>query len=56
VFIDGERLRVEQMGAASLVSGEYDQAAICTRAGNGVFKPLPAGAEIHVATPGRYGL
>jgi hypothetical protein len=56
VFIDGERLRVRQVGAASLVSGEYDQAAICTRAVNGVYKPLPAGAEIHIATPGRYAL
>lgn len=56
VVIAGEQLRVTAMGAASLVSGAYDQAATVTRSINGVVRALTAGAEIHVANPGRYGL
>lgn len=56
VVIAGERIRVTSMGAAALVSGSYDQAATVTRGINGVTKSLSAGAEIHIATPGRYGL
>jgi hypothetical protein len=32
------------------------QDATITRAVNSVVKALPAGAEIHIATPGRFGL
>jgi hypothetical protein len=56
VVISGERLTVTAMGTASLVSGEYDQAATVTRSVNGVTKSLSAGAEIHIAAPGRYAL
>ncbi len=56
VMIAGERLRVTAMGAASLVSGAYDQTATVTRSINGIVKSLTAGEEIHIATPGRYGL
>lgn len=56
VVIEGERMRVTQVGSASLVSGAYDQSAIVVRGLNGVFKALTAGAEIHIATPGRYAL
>jgi hypothetical protein len=56
VMIAGERIRVTAMGAAALVSGALDQAATVTRSINGVVKSLAAGEEIHIATPGRYGL
>lgn len=56
VVIAGERIRVTAMGAPVLVSGAYDQAATVTRSINGVIKALTAGAEVHIATPGRYGL
>jgi hypothetical protein len=56
VVISGERLTVTAMGAASLVSGAYDQAATVTRSVNGIVKALPADAEIHVAPTPRYAL
>jgi hypothetical protein len=56
VTISGERLTVTAMGAASLVSGAYDQAATVTRSVNGIVKALPADAEIHVAPTPRYAL
>ncbi len=56
VVISGERMTVTAMGAASLVSGALDQAATVVRSVNGVVKALTAGEEIHIATPGRYGL
>jgi hypothetical protein len=56
VFIAGERCRVTAMGAASLVSGSYDQAGTVARSVNGVRKVLAAGTPIHVATPGRWAL
>lgn len=56
VFIGGERLTVTTMGAASLVSGAYDQAATVVRSVNGVSKSLAAGTKIHIATPGRWAL
>lgn len=56
VMIAGERVRVTAMGAAALVSGAYDQAATVTRSINSVVKAQDAGDEIHIATPGRYGL
>lgn len=56
IVVSGEVLRVYQMGSASLVSGEYDQAAIVGRGINGVFKELPAADPVHIATPGRYAL
>lgn len=56
VFIAGQRNTVTAMGAAALVSGSYDQVATITRGVNGVTKALLAGAEIHIATPGRWAL
>lgn len=56
VTILGQVNTVTAMGAASLVSGAYDQAATLTRGVNGVTKALTAGAEIHIATPGRWAL
>lgn len=56
VMISGQRCTVTVMGAASLVSGSYDQAATLLRGVNGISKALPAGAAIHVATPGRWAL
>lgn len=56
VVIAGQRSQVTSMGAASLVSGAYDQAATVIRGVDGVVKELPAGSEIHIATPGRWAL
>jgi len=56
VVIAGQRSTVTSMGAASLVSGAYDQAATVTRGVDGVRKTIDAGEPIHVATPGRYAL
>lgn len=56
VMIAGQRNRVTSMGAASLVSGAYDQAATVVRGVDGVRKSIAAGEPIHVATPGRYAL
>jgi hypothetical protein len=56
VTISGERLTVTTMGAASLVSGSYDQTATVARSVNGIVKALTAGDEIHVATPERWAL
>lgn len=56
VYIEGERLMVTSMGAASLVSGAYDQAATVVRSINGVVKDLSADAPIHVWNPIRWAL
>lgn len=56
VICSGERLRVTAMGAASLVSGGYDQVATVTRSINGVSKSLAANEEIHPFTPGRLAI
>lgn len=56
VMVSGERWTVTTMGAASVVSGFYQQNATVTRAVNGVSKAQAAGAPIHIATPGRYAL
>lgn len=56
LFISGERVTVTSMGAASLVSGGYDQVATVSRGTNGIFKTLPSGSIIELATPGRWAL
>jgi hypothetical protein len=56
VLIAGERVTVTAMGAASLVSGAFDQAATVTRSVNGIAKSLAAGEGIHIVTQGRYAL
>jgi hypothetical protein len=53
VLIEGEQITVTAMGAVS-GTGPYLQTATCTRHVNTVTKALSSGAEIHVATPGRY--
>lgn len=55
-FIAGEQVTVTSMGAASLVSGAYDQAATVTRHANGITKPLGAGEPIHVTPSGEWDL
>jgi hypothetical protein len=55
LMIAGERVTVTAMGART-GSGPWTQTATVTRAVNGVSKTLPAGAEVHVATPGRWAL
>jgi len=56
VTIAGEDVTVTSMGAASLVSGGYDQVATVARSVNGVVKSLSANEPIRVATPGRWAL
>jgi hypothetical protein len=56
VLIAGERLTVTSMGAASLVSGAYDQAATCTRHVNGIVKAQLANAPITDFAPARCAL
>lgn len=53
VLISGERCTVTAITAAT---GGGQQTATLTRAVNGISKALPLGAEVHVATPGRYAL
>lgn len=55
VLIAGERITVTSMGAAS-GSGPYAQTATVTRSINGIVKAQAAGAEVHIATPGRWAL
>jgi hypothetical protein len=55
LLISGERVTVTSMGARS-GSGPYAQTATVTRAVNGISKALPDGAEVHIATPGRWAL
>lgn len=55
-IISGIEVTVTSMGAASLVSGAYDQAATVSRSVHGFDKPLAAGEPIHVADPGRWAL
>jgi hypothetical protein len=55
LLISGERVTVTSMGARS-GSGPYSQTATVTRAVNGISKTLPGGAEVHIATPGRWAL
>lgn len=56
VITAGERVTVTAMGAASLVSGAYDQAATVTRSVNGIVKAQSAGAGINVFQPGRWAV
>jgi hypothetical protein len=56
VVIAGQRSRVTNMGAASLVSGAYEQTATVVRGIDGIRKTIAAEEPIHVATPGRYSL
>jgi hypothetical protein len=57
-LISGERVRVPVGGMGAVTgSGPYTQTVTgATRAINGISKALPAGAEVHVANPGRYAL
>lgn len=55
LFIAGERITVTSMGARS-GSGPWLQAATVVRSVNGISKDLPTGAEVHIATPGRWAL
>lgn len=59
LMIAGERVTIPaaaNMGAPS-GTGPYTQvASSVVRGVNGINKTLPAGAEVHVATPGRYAL
>jgi hypothetical protein len=55
--IAGERVRIPAggMGARTGTAGAYAQTATgVQRSVNGVRKTLPAGAAVHIATPGRY--
>jgi hypothetical protein len=56
LMISGERVTVTSMAARSGSVGDYQQVATVTRAVNGIGKTLPAGAEAHIATPGRWAL
>lgn len=56
VIIAGQRNRVTSMGAASLVSGAYDQDATLVRGVNDVRKTLAAGDTIQIADGGIWGL
>lgn len=56
VVIAGQRSTVTSMGAASLVSGAYDQPATLRRGVDGIRKALAADEPIHIATPGRWAL
>jgi hypothetical protein len=53
VLISGEQCTVTAITSAT---GGGQQTATLTRAVNGISKALPAAAEVHVATPGRYAL
>lgn len=55
LIISGERVTVTSMGART-GTGPYSQTATVTRAVNGIAKALPGGAEVHIATPGRWAL
>jgi hypothetical protein len=55
LLISGELVTVTSMGART-GTGPYTQTATVTRAVNGISKTLPAGAEVHIATPGRYAI
>lgn len=55
LMISGERVTVTSMGARS-GSGPYAQTATVTRAVNGISKDLPDGAQVHIATPGRWAI
>lgn len=56
VLCAGEKLTVTSMGAASLVSGAYDQAATVTRSVNGIVKALATSAPITDFAPARCAL
>jgi hypothetical protein len=55
IFMAGERITVTAMGSRS-GSGPWLQAATVVRSVNGVVKAQTAGAEVHIATPGRWAL
>jgi hypothetical protein len=57
LFISGERIGVPAggMGARTGTAGAYQQVLTgAVRSKNGIRKTLPAGAGVHVATPGRW--
>jgi hypothetical protein len=58
LLIAGERIRVPVGGMGAITgSGPCTQPVTgATRAINGIAKSLPAGSEVHIATPGRYAL
>jgi hypothetical protein len=58
LMISGEQVRVPIGGMGAVTgSGPYTQTVTgAVRAVNGIAKSLPAGAEVHVANPGRYAL
>jgi hypothetical protein len=55
LMIAGEQITVTNMNART-GTGPYFQSANVTRSVNGVVKALPDGAEVHIATPGRWAL
>jgi len=55
-MVAGEQVLVTGMTTAVLASGVWTQTGTVVRSVNGVIKTQAAGAEIHVATPGRYAL
>lgn len=55
LMISGERVTVTSMSARS-GSFSYAQTATVRRSINGICKALPDGAEVHIATPGRWAL
>lgn len=55
LMISGELVTVTSMGART-GTGPYAQTATVTRAVNGISKTLPANAEVHIATPGRFSV
>lgn len=59
LLISGERIRVPVggMGAITGTAPNLSQVITgATRAINGIAKSLPAGSEVHIATPGRYAI
>lgn len=56
VIIAGEKMTVTTMGAASLVSGAYDQSATVVRSANAIVKTQAAGAAIRVSPQARWAL
>jgi hypothetical protein len=55
VMVGGERCTVTA-ATVPAGTGPYTQTITCTRSVNGVVKTQPLGAEIHIATPGRWAL
>jgi hypothetical protein len=55
LMIAGEQITVTNMNART-GTGPYFQSANVTRSVNGIVKALTSGAEVHIATPGRWAL